>query len=253
MPLVSPLYKIRCPYCRLEYHPSDMAIVSLPNPGNELYTPPQHGSVRYFSSRFWAQELNGAKYTPELARRVCPNCRRMLPEQDMEESLNIAVVGDTSSGKTHYIAVLIDQLQRGLLVQGGSGSTRLVPLNPETLRTYKDTYYIPIFEERDARPPGTRPGRFDDQGQPIKSDPLVYQLAISKDQASPAKAINLLFYDISGEEIADPSLIVQFGEHILRADAIIYLADPLTMAQVRRHLAFTPAARFCHNFRPYRP
>src|SRR5207248_3090614 len=126
----------------------------------------------------WARELDGEKYTTALARRVCPNpnCRKMLPEHDIDETLNIAVVGDTFSGKTHYIAVLIDQLKRGLLVQGSSGSTRLVSLNPDTDRMYQDTYYIPILQQMEAKPLGTRPGRFDEQGQPIKSDPLVYQL-----------------------------------------------------------------------------
>ncbi len=237
MALVSPFYKIRCPYCRKESHPCDMSIASLTQNGKVLYNPPRQGTPRYYYSRFWTPELGGEKYTTELARRVCPQCGKMLPEHEVDETFNIAIVGDTSSGKTHYIAVLIDQLKRGIMMQAGNGSTRLISLNPETERKYRDVYYAPILQVKDARlVGGTKPGNFGPSGEPIKSDPLVYQLTINEGQTGSARAFNLLFYDISGEEIADPTLIVQFGEHILRADAIIYLADPITMERVRRQL-----------------
>lgn len=254
MALVSPFYKIRCPYCRKESHPCDMSIASLMKNGKVLYRPPRRGTPRYYYSRFWAPELGGEKYTTELARRVCPVCSNMLPEREVDETLNIAIVGDTSSGKTHYIAVLIDQLKRGIMMQAANGSTRLISLNPETEQKYRNIYYTPILQDRDARQGGTKPGNFGPSGEPIKSDPLVYQFTINEDHMNPGRAFNLLFYDISGEEIADPTLIVQFGEHILRADAIIYLADPVTMERVRgrlpRHLQPDPAsisARTAHE------
>lgn len=235
MPLVSPTFKIRCPYCRKEFHPSDMSITSLTNDSMVLFTPPQKSTPRYYLSRFWAQDLTGEKYTTAIARRVCPSCTRKLPERDIDKTLNIAVVGDTSSGKTHFIAVLIDQLKRGFIMQNGGGSSRLISLNSETDRKYRDEYYTPILQEKGAGLP-TPPGKFGPSGAPITGDPLIYQLTLRGDQASTARAVNLLFYDISGEEIADSTMIVQFGEHILRADAIIYLADPITMARVRQHL-----------------
>lgn len=236
MRFVSPTFKIRCPRCRKQFHPSDMRIVSLTDETNVLYKPPPRGSFRYYVSRFWTPEIAGEKYTMALARRVCKHCDKLLPEREIDETLNIAIVGDTSSGKTHYIAVLIDQLKRGVIVQAGSGSSRLISLDQETDRRYRDRYYKPIIEERDARTAGTQRGKFDAAGVPIPSEPLVYQLTLSSNATSPARAVNLLFYDIAGEDIADSISIVQFGEYILRADAILYLADPVTMERVRQQL-----------------
>ena len=234
MRLVSPTHKIRCPFCRKEFHPSDCVILSSVN-GTILYNPPAPRSFSYYFSRFHIDELSGPRYTAELARRACPSCRRALPEREIDEPVNIAIVGDTSSGKTHYIAVLIDQLKHGVLMQAGSGSIRLVSLSPETDRKYQDDYYIPILQNKNALNPGTARGTYTASGAPVPSDPLVYQLAL-RDHTGEMRNVNLLFYDISGEEIADSTLIVQFGEHILRADAIIYLADPVTMAAVRQKL-----------------
>lgn len=236
MPLVSPTFKIRCPYCRKKFHPSDATIGSLVNNNAVLYAPPKRRSLGYYVSRFHTEELSGAKYTTEIARRICPSCNRLLPEREIDKTLNIAIVGDISSGKTHYIAMLIDQLKRGVLMKAGNGSARLISLSAETDRKYHDDYYVPILQDKNARLPGTKRGTFLPSGAPINIDPLVYQLTMRDNQTGFTTDANLMFYDISGEEIADSTLIVQFGEHILRADAIIYLADPITMEKVRRQL-----------------
>ncbi len=236
MPFVSPTFKIRCPYCRKEFHPSDMKIVSLTNANTILYDPNKRSTLGNYASRFWTQELSGEKYTLAMARRVCPSCDKTLPEREIDETFNIAIVGDTFSGKTHYIAVLIDQLKHGIIMQAGNGSSRLISLNAETDRKYHDQYFTPILQDKNARLPGTPRGTFSHAGTPITGEPLVYQLTLRDNRTGLTKGVNLLFYDISGEEIADSTLIVQFGEHILRANAIIYLADPITMERVRQHL-----------------
>jgi len=236
MAFVSPMLKIRCVYCRKEFHPSDAMICSATDFNKIFYMPPRQGSLGSYASRFWATELTGAKYTTAMARRVCPFCHSLLPERETDVPLNLAIVGDTSSGKTHFIAVLIDQLKHGLLMQAGSGSTRLISLSMETDRKYRDEYYIPILQDKNARTPGTKRGSYSASGTPELGKPLVYQLTLSDNQSGNVKSVNLIFYDISGEEIADSTLIVQFGEHIFRADGIIYLADPIAMERVRDKL-----------------
>ena len=238
MPIVNPSFKIRCPYCRTQFHPSDAEIVFLngPNASNQSIKPPQPGSLRYLVSRFRVEELSGEAYTKGLAHRACPNCKRTLPEREIDETFNIAVVGDTYSGKTHYIAVLIDQLKNSIMTQVGYHSSRLIPIGVETEKKYREDYYNPILEVKNARLAGTQPGEYDASGAPLPIDPLVYQLSLSDNRTGLTKVINLLFYDISGEDVADNTKLVQFGEHILRADGIIYLADPLTMQRVRQIL-----------------
>lgn len=235
MPFVNPFLKIRCPYCREKFHPGDCAIVSTTNRGKVLRQAPTPGTMEYRKSRTWIEELTGPEYTAELARRECPHCGKLLFEGiETCENINIAIVGDTSSGKTHYIAVLIDQLKRGTLIQNGNGTVRLMHLNKYTSETYMDRYYRPILQERSVVP-GTAKGMYDAAGKPIRSEPLVYQLAMDE-SSSGTRAINLLLYDISGEDVADHIALVQFGEHVLRADAIIYLADPFAMMNLRQQL-----------------
>jgi len=242
MPVVSPLLRIRCPYCREKFHPGDCAIISSINVDPNTNTPkvlrraPRPGTLDYARARAWIDELIGPEYVTEMARRECPHCQKLLFEGiETCDNLNIAIVGDTSSGKTHYIAVLIDQLKRGFLIQDNSGFVRLMHLNEYTSNTYRDRYYRPIIQNR-TTVKGTEPGRYDAAGRPVKTEPLVYQLHMQDHTGSVSNTINLLLYDISGEDIADDTKLVQFGEHILRADGIIYLADPLSMAHLYQRL-----------------
>ncbi len=240
MGFVSPTFKIRCPFCRVTFHPGDCAIYSTATPGKLLRDRPMPNTAEYVRSRTWIEELKGPVYTLEMAVRQCPNCNLPLFEGIEEcDNLNIAIIGDTSSGKTSYIAALIYQLKRSVLMQNGRGLTQLRPRNKSTSDKYQSIYYDPIIKDRIAV--GTRPGRFDQQGKPIRDDPLIYQFEI-QDHASTSKTmLNLLFYDLSGEDLADQDLLVQFGEHVLRADGIIYLADPLSMEYLR--LQIPPEAR----------
>jgi len=242
MPLVNPFLKIRCPYCREKFHPGDCSIVSSinkyphTNDFKVLRKAPTPGTIEYALSRTRIEELIGPEYTTEIARRECPHCKKLLFEGiETCDNLNIAIVGDTSSGKTHYIAVLIDQLKRGFLIQDGSGFVRLMHLNEFTSSTYRDRYYRPIIQNRTSVR-GTEPGMYNADGKPVKSEPLVYQLHMQDRTGDAGSTINLLLYDISGEDIADSTKLVQFGEHILRADGIIYLADPLAMIHLCQRL-----------------
>lgn len=235
MKWVWPTYRIQCNYNPHTFHPSDCYVYSTTTSGKVLRTPPARGTFEYYLSRFMVEELNGPEFVREGARRACPYCNQLMHEDDIHRSVNIAIVGDSYTGKTHYIAVLIDQLQKGMLMQGKHGSASIVSLSTQTDQIYKDDYHDPILrDKKEAK--GTSRGRYDANGQPIIKPPLTYQLTIRDNTTGFVRSVNLILYDIAGADIADQTSLVQFGEHILRADAILYFADPMTMDFVRNHL-----------------
>jgi GTPase SAR1 family protein len=236
MPFINPLAKISCPYCLQEFHPGDCAIVSTINPGKVLRPAPTPRTFEYTRSRTWIEELKGPEFTTEMAVRECPHCKKPLFEHIEEcDNINIAIVGDASSGKTHYIAVLIDMLKRGVLMQGGNGHIRLIHLNEYTNKTYQSVYQKPILLDRNAVAATPR-GSFDAAGNPVRTEPLIYQLSIHDNATDTNNTLNLLLYDISGEDLADTRSLMRFGEHILRAHGIIYFADPLAMMNIYQYL-----------------
>ena len=224
----NPFRKVRCPFCNHEFYPSEGAVHSSVNSGKVLAKPPE-GLARVVS-RMWLTPLDGPMYTSEMARRQCPTCKKLLPLRfEVSQNFNIAIIGDTISGKSHYIAAFIHQLEMGGLAQIQNLYTRFAWLGTDNEITFKNNYYEPLFEKLLVLP-ATQSASPPSQGSLALTEPLVFQLAIrDKAEERYAKNFNITIYDISGEDIADPMRMVQFAPSILQADAIIYLADPLSM------------------------
>jgi hypothetical protein len=239
MPFVNPTLKIRCPYCLSTFHPGDCAIYSTSKPGKLLRQSPTRGNVEYVRSRTWIEDLTGPEFTTEMAVRQCPFCKQMLFEGiETCENINITIIGDIYSGKTHYIATLIDQLKRGVLTQNGNSFVQLRPLNEYTNKTYRDAYYKPIIQDHTTAI-ASLTGRYDAQGSLARNEPLVYRLVIQENSSGTPKMLNLLLYNLSGEDFADNTSLAQSGEHGLQADGIIYLADPLSMPHITQQIPTT--------------
>ncbi len=211
--LSDPFRARTCPYCNEDYYPGNCAIVAnLPygnvSPGDILQK-----ARPGFLPRIFVTSLTGKKYVRTRAERKCPRCDRALPSNDdRAESYTIAIVGDGSSGKSHYIASCINQLRQFQALQV-IGCNQIIGQGTTDNRYYNN-YYVPIYMNKQKVPLSDRN---------VLAEPLIYELVF------PGKSINLQFYDSSGEDMADPNTMVQFSHFILNASAIIFLADPMTM------------------------
>src|SRR5205823_4667100 len=134
------------------------------------------------------ESMDGYFYTQEDARRQCLKCGNLLPRNiEFADSYTIAIVGDVSSGKSHYIASCIYQLEQsqtwqviGCIRVAGQGKTD---------GEYYTNYFEPVFKKKQKIPPNQ-------QAPSAILDPLIYEVVFrAKTPLSPAKTINLLFYD----------------------------------------------------------
>src|SRR6185437_6820185 len=97
------------------------------------------------------------------------HCGYLLPSNiEQVENINIAVIGDTFSGKTHYIAALIHQIQQGEL-QHADRYARFSCMTQDVEREYIRDVIKPLFEDKQA-PAGTLPA------VDINRPPLIYEL-----------------------------------------------------------------------------
>lgn len=227
----NPFQKINCPYCNLRFHPSDCAIYSSMRT-DVVLRPAPTGEFQQFFARFHTIKLDGPEYLQEDACHQCPRCKKLLPYRfDVDKNFSIAIVGHGTSGKSHYIAALLYQLKSGEILQEGNVHVRFAPMNKETELIFKD-YQKTLFTDHDALP-GTIPFSVR-PGEQIVRKPLIFQLTIGYTVQGQYinNVMNLIFYDISGEDITNQDNMKQFGWPILQSQAIIYLVDPLGMKPV---------------------
>ncbi len=217
-----------CPNCIQAFYPGDCAIVSVnidPNTGtHKILKKAPEGALKQQLSRISPQPIVG-KLVLESAHRKCPHCGYLLPTNiEQVENINIAIVGDTFSGKSHYIAAIIHQIRQGEL-QRVDRYARFDCLTQDIESEYIRDVIRPLFENKQA-PLGTQPAIN------VNRAPLIYELILSPSPEYPARRINLVLYDASGEDLAIKERMVQFSRYVLNANSIIFLADPVSMPEI---------------------
>jgi len=178
------------------------------------------------------ESLDTPFYGRELACRECPSCGYLVPREiEHFPSLALAIVGDTFSGKTHYITTLLHQL-REEWINHTQSFMRLHCLTPDVETNFLRSYEQ-LFVENLALGPNTRTVDIPMVGKATK--PLIYNLSIGSSLQEPPTTINLMLYDIAGEDFQRERL-VQVAPFALGADAFIFVADPITMHPVLERL-----------------
>jgi len=215
----SPYVKCICPSCFEEIFLGECKIVSGITTDKVLKAP--SGPL----ARFIVEPLDGRKYTLELARRQCTKCKYLLPANiENVPSITLAVVGDTFSGKSHYIAALIHQIKADWMGNAG-GFARFTCLTPEVEDLYTRDYFEPLFINKQIL-------QLTPQATKMTADPLIYKLVVSPSPKHPPTTVNLIIYDASGEDFVRQDRLVQVARFVLNTSAFIFVADPFTMHSI---------------------
>ncbi|MGD2086296.1 MAG: hypothetical protein PVH61_08945 [Candidatus Aminicenantes bacterium] len=168
------------------------------------------------------------KQGKRLFRKLCPDCKHDLPfTAGMQESLVIGIIGAHRSGKSHYIAALIDRL---LGQVGADFQASLMAVTEKTSERFQDEFYEPLFG-RGLEIPSTI-------GSP---PPLIYDLTLSGKLWSETvnRTVTLALYDTQGENLNKPDRVRQMVKYLRVASGIIFLIDPLQSPEVRDSLPYS--------------
>jgi len=161
--------------------------------------------------------------------RLCPVCHNPIPQgAEDSESTVFVVLGSKGVGKSHYIAVLINQLKNSFATEF---DTTLSPATDRTTVKYRDTYYKRLYEER--RKLNSTPSFEADRAA---RDPMIYYLRFLKEDHP--RVYTLAFFDTAGEDLdsTDKMLSLNINAFISRASGIVYLVDPLQIPYINSRI-----------------
>lgn len=169
----------------------------------------------------------------ESRSRICPECHSDLPAT-LSNCKNIifAIIGAREAGKSHFIAVIIEQIKRRL---GPSLHMLLEAMNDETMARYTKDFYEPLFRDH-TKIHATRTAASDKKVQ----RPLLYSLTftgksfLGRDTIK--GAVVLAFFDTAGEDLDQEDVMSTFNRYIYRSHGIVLLVDPLQFPQVQDRL-----------------
>ena len=161
--------------------------------------------------------------------RVCPICHNPIPPGAEEDGNRIFVIlGPKSVGKSHYIAVLINQLKN--YVSAEFNGVLNAATDATTLK-YRDMYYHTLFEEK-RKLSATK--SFDESDE--SREPLIYYLRMF-DSDRP-KVYTFAFFDTAGEDLvsSDKMMSLSLNSFISKAAGIVYLVDPMQIRYINQRI-----------------
>lgn len=244
--LTSLLYRGRvaiCPSCCERIYPGACAIVSLPDlQALPTLVPLQQepsGLRRVFSILF-PTSLQSEWFVRRQAVRICSHCQYPLPYNiERTRQVTIAIIGDVSSGKSVYIAVLLHLLEEAAFIPSHL-RFRCHCLTPEARERYERDYGKPLFVDK-VVPRGTP------RAIEMTHQPIIYEIAIRLEPDLPPVRFNLVIYDTSGEDYVIQARQVRYAPYVLNADAIIFMLDPVAVPAMRASLPSDPHFRYGHS------
>ncbi|GAB4568835.1 MAG: hypothetical protein Kow0077_00350 [Anaerolineae bacterium] len=235
---------ITCPFCFTRFSPAEamfrctnprcqgraedptyaeyQGLMSSPTMGRVFVGSAENGSRRRTRPARSATCPDCAQLTHQ---RVCPTCHyELLYDAGQTEERTIAILGGRGTGKSNYIAMLINRLENDI---GAHLNAGVRALGDRTRERYERDFYTPLFRRNQVIPP-TRTAGVDISTR----TPLVFRITFSS-----GKVANLVIFDTAGEDMQSLEAISTEARYLLFADALIFLLDPLQISAVRERIA----------------
>jgi len=180
------------------------------------------GPVTVANRSEWSGEWPPSPEHPYDA--ACPHCHFVLPSHwYFGNATCITMAGARATGKTVYIAVLVKQLQRF----AARLDREVFGANEETVRRFRDEYETPLFEDRGILQPTPRASLHGS----YQHDPLIFNLGEWGGTRQ-----YLVIRDVAGEDLEAADVGGVAWDFFSRADAVLFLFDPLRVGEVANQL-----------------
>jgi hypothetical protein len=235
--------KITCLFCFEQFAPSEVEFRCINRrcsgqTEDHIYADAQGLAVQRMGPVFSAPPIKMGRFRvirqadcPHCARecftRICPSCHYDLPrDAGLIDARIIAVVGGRGTGKSNYIATLIQRMKNEI---GDNLHAAVHAIDDRSGDRYERDFYTPLYR-RGQIIPATPTASLDIRTR----TPMVFRITFASGRKN--KAINLTLFDTAGEDLQSLNSMSAEARYIYHADAVIFLLDPLQFDSVRQRL-----------------
>ncbi|MCL2856623.1 MAG: hypothetical protein FWE19_02720 [Oscillospiraceae bacterium] len=157
-----------------------------------------------------------------MTLHICPDCGFEVEAEEMRRGfMSVSLIGNAGSGKSNYLAVLVDQL-RGEMCK--VYDCTLYPTGGDrTMNYYEREYRRPLYEQ----------GVCVTATQQEDLNPLTYTLLFEGQGGRPGRGVGLAFYDSCGEKLETQQEMAAMSRRLLGSGGILLLLDPSQLPAIR--------------------
>ncbi len=221
--------KFTCPYCYGEHDLSSCRMTCSYNIAGAMADTCARGVTK--DDDGWIPQPYKSKCIKcqDARKRIfCPSfeVNREIPVGFLDsKSLPIALIGAKASGKSNYIAVLINEIKKKMTSRFNCSLD--ICCSEESKRAYDDYYYNPLFRDGEV---------VQATDAATEMPPLIFPLRFMDRKNRIKNVATLTFYDTAGENLDSADSIDIMTRYIPNAQGIILLLDPLQVGSIRKHL-----------------
>lgn len=175
------------------------------------------------------QEMNEYGYVnhiiykgQDLDVRLCPYCHNdLLKDAGKYDMYMISVIGDTNVGKSIYLTVLENVIEKGTF----HASMFFVGTKEE--KEYYRSTSVEVVQKRKML-----------KATIGRVPPLTFQLKYNNIETNQRNSILITFCDIAGEMCRDNDSLKIYGNHLRASSGLMFLVDPTRFARVRNMIEY---------------
>ena len=173
-----------------------------------------------FVRRVTYTDSQGKEHITE--KRLCPNCHNTLPiGYGLRETLLISILGDARSGKSVFLTMLTAELENN-----SDLVSKLTFIGDRQVKeSFTENYQKPLLKENTLISSTKRK----------KIPPFAFNFWYQykgEDGSFKENTIDIIFYDIAGEDLRDDSAIRKNGFNIRDSSGLLFLVDPTNFSQL---------------------
>lgn len=180
----------------------------------------------------FVQEIALKDTVAKTDQRLCPNCHNNLPiGYGLRDTVLISVLGDARSGKSVFLTMLIHELENNT-----DFVSKLTFIGDKKVRDiFHEMYQKPLLKEFTLVSSTKR------RRMPPYAFNFWYQY---KNTAGVVEenTIDVIFYDIAGEDLRDDFSIRKHGFNIKDSSGLIFLVDPVSFNRLKDLFLFSDTA-----------
>jgi hypothetical protein len=242
--------KLLCPFCSNEFKPGTMNFrclnekckvendealaryMELDQMLVNLVLPPPTTKKFYRSGVPWKTICSECK--KETTQPICPGCHNALPPNfGREKAYTIALVGGSGVGKSNYIGVLINELQKKIFPRI---QCNLIFKGEYSRLRYERDFRKPLFNDQKVVEPVVKTLLSD---QNVRN-PMFLRIIFPKKRQLGVRmvtpGVNLNFFDAAGDALRNAEKASVLAKYIGNANALVFLLDPLQSRTIRGKL-----------------
>lgn len=171
------------------------------------------------------QTSNCPKCRTATGSQVCPRCHHPLAVGwRQRRTITVALAGARGSGKSVYIAALVETLRN----YAAAGRRAFSALSPRIQSSYENVYRKPLYVEGRPMEATRRQARSD----AYQREPLIWVLG----QTPESPEVTVVMRDIAGEDLENADAAESHLSFMRYADLVIFLFDPMAVGSIQRQL-----------------